>query len=102
MPAGERPPESRVLSPSHPNLGGSAHAYFAVATALRPAPSSSRVARLLAVLVFTVTTVVAPVAAQDPSYPRAFENTLLTFLVFSGIYLLISLTASILREQVAN
>ncbi len=49
-----------------------------------------------------LTTSVYPVAAQDPSYPRAFENTLLTFLVFSGIYLLISLTASILREQVAN
>ncbi|PWL35536.1 capsule biosynthesis protein [Marivita sp. XM-24bin2] len=49
-----------------------------------------------------LTTSVYPLAAQDPSYPRAFENTLLTFLVFSGIYLLISLTASILREQVAN
>ena len=43
-----------------------------------------------------------PVQSQDPSYPRAFENTLLAFLVFSGIYLLISLTASILREQVSN
>jgi len=49
-----------------------------------------------------LTTSVYPLAAQDPSYPRAFENTLLTFLIFSGIYLLISLTASILREQVAN
>ncbi len=49
-----------------------------------------------------LTTSVYPLASQDPSYPRAFENTLLAFLVFSGIYLLISLTASILREQVAN
>ncbi|WP_420588013.1 capsule biosynthesis protein [Marivita sp.] len=49
-----------------------------------------------------LTTSVYPLPSQDPSYPRAFENTLLTFLVFSGIYLLISLTASILREQVAN
>ena len=49
-----------------------------------------------------LTTSVYPLAAQDPSYPRAFENPLLTFLIFSGIYLLISLTASILREQVSN
>ncbi len=49
-----------------------------------------------------LTTSVYPLPSQDPSYPRAFENTLLTFLIFSGIYLLISLTASILREQVAN
>ena len=49
-----------------------------------------------------LTTSVYPLPSQDPSYPRAFENTLLTFLVFSGIYLMISLTASILREQVAN
>ncbi|MCK0149923.1 capsule biosynthesis protein [Marivita sp. S6314] len=49
-----------------------------------------------------LTTSVYPLPSQDPSYPRSFENTLLTFLVFSGIYLLISLTASILREQVAN
>jgi capsular polysaccharide transport system permease protein len=49
-----------------------------------------------------LTTSVYPVQSQDPSYPRAFENTLLAFLIFSGIYLLISLTASILREQVSN
>jgi len=35
------------------------------------------------------------------AYPRSFENTLLAFLVFSGIYLLISMAASILREQVS-
>ncbi|MFP7570923.1 capsule biosynthesis protein [Marivita sp. S2033] len=49
-----------------------------------------------------LTTSVYPLPSQDPSYPRAFENTLLTFLIFSGIYLLVSLTASILREQVSN
>ena len=43
-----------------------------------------------------------PVAAQDPSYPRAFENTVLAFLIFAGIYLMISLTVSILREQVSS
>ena len=49
-----------------------------------------------------LTTSVEPVASQDPSYPRAFEDTLLAFLIFSGIYLMISLTASILREQVSS
>lgn len=49
-----------------------------------------------------LTTSVAPVASQDPSYPRKFENTILAFLIFSGIYLMISLTASILREQVSS
>ncbi len=49
-----------------------------------------------------LTVSVKPVASQDPSYPRAFENTLLAFLIFGGIYLLISLTASILREQVSS
>ena len=49
-----------------------------------------------------LTVSVKPVASQDPSYPKAFENTILAFLVFSGIYLLISLTASILREQVSS
>ena len=43
---------------------------------------------------------VNPVAPDEPTYPRKFENTLLAFLIFSGIYLMVSLTASILREQV--
>jgi capsular polysaccharide transport system permease protein len=42
---------------------------------------------------------VAPVAPDEATYPRAFENTILAFLIFSGIYLMLSLTASILREQ---
>ncbi len=49
-----------------------------------------------------LTTSVEPVASQEPSYPRKFENTILAFLIFSGIYLMISLTASILREQVTS
>jgi capsular polysaccharide transport system permease protein len=44
---------------------------------------------------------VRPVAPDRPTYPRKFESTLLAFLVFAGIYLMISLTASILREQVS-
>jgi capsular polysaccharide transport system permease protein len=49
-----------------------------------------------------LTTSVEPVASEDPSYPRSFENTVLAFLIFSGIYLMISLTGSILREQVSS
>ncbi|MEP4198924.1 MAG: capsule biosynthesis protein [Aliishimia sp.] len=49
-----------------------------------------------------LTTAVAPVASEEASYPRAFENTILAFLIFAGIYLMISLTSSILREQVAS
>ncbi|MFC7703382.1 capsule biosynthesis protein [Plastorhodobacter daqingensis] len=44
---------------------------------------------------------VSPVAPDEPSYPRAFENTALVFLIFGGIYLMLSMTASILREQVS-
>jgi len=48
-----------------------------------------------------LTVSVKPVASQDPSYPKAFENTLLAFLIFAGIYLMLSLTASVLKEQVS-
>jgi len=44
---------------------------------------------------------VSPVAPDEASYPRAFENTLLALLIFGGLYLMASLTASILREQVS-
>ena len=44
---------------------------------------------------------VSPVAPDEPTYPRAFENTVVAFLIFCGIYLMASLTASILREQVS-
>lgn len=43
---------------------------------------------------------VAPVAPDEASYPRAFENTLVVLLIFTGIYLMISMTVAILREQV--
>lgn len=45
---------------------------------------------------------VEPVAPDEATYPKAFENTLLAFLIFSGIYLMVSLTASVLREQVTS
>lgn len=44
---------------------------------------------------------VNPVAPDRPSYPRAFENTLVTMLILIGIYLMVSMTVSILREQVS-
>lgn len=43
---------------------------------------------------------VNPVAADEAAYPRAFENTLVALLIFAGIYLMISMTVAILREQV--
>lgn len=43
---------------------------------------------------------VSPVAPDEATYPRSFENTILAFLIFAGIYLMVSLTSSILREQV--
>ncbi len=49
-----------------------------------------------------LTVPVRPIAADAPAYPRAFENTLLAFLIFAGIYLMVSLTSSILREQVSS
>jgi capsular polysaccharide transport system permease protein len=44
---------------------------------------------------------VNPVAPDEPTYPRKFENTVLVMLIFAAIYLMFSLTASILREQVS-
>ncbi len=49
-----------------------------------------------------LTVAVRPVPSQAPSYPRKFENTILTFLIFAGIYLMLSLTSSILKEQVTK
>ncbi|MDA7964760.1 capsule biosynthesis protein [Ruegeria sp.] len=49
-----------------------------------------------------LTVAVNPVPSDEPSYPRKFENTILAFLLFAGIYLMISLTASVLREQVSS
>ncbi|NOX40904.1 MAG: capsule biosynthesis protein [Alphaproteobacteria bacterium] len=44
---------------------------------------------------------VRPIAPDEATYPRAFQNTILAFLVFGGLYLMASLTASILREQIS-
>lgn len=44
---------------------------------------------------------VPPIAPDEATYPRSFENSLLAFVIFAGIYLMISLTSSILREQVS-
>lgn len=44
----------------------------------------------------------SPVAPDEPTYPRAFENTALAFLIFGGLYLMISMTTAILREQVTG
>ena len=42
-----------------------------------------------------------PVAPDEATYPRAFENTSVALLIFAGIYLMLSMTAAILREQVS-
>ena len=44
---------------------------------------------------------VKPVPPDQPTYPKAFENTLVAFLLFCGIYLVLSLTISVLREQLS-
>ena len=44
---------------------------------------------------------VSPVAPDEAAFPRAFENTMVALLIFAGIYLMISMTAAILREQVS-
>ncbi|WP_172299769.1 capsule biosynthesis protein [Pseudoruegeria sp. HB172150] len=47
-------------------------------------------------------TAVSPVRPDEPSYPRAFENTILAFLIFGGIYLMVSLTVAVLKEQISS
>ena len=42
---------------------------------------------------------VEPIAPDEATYPRAFENTLVSLLIFAGIYLMISLTVSILLSM---
>jgi capsular polysaccharide transport system permease protein len=44
---------------------------------------------------------VSPTPPDEAAYPRAFENTLVTLLILLGIYLMVSMTAAILREQVS-
>ena len=45
---------------------------------------------------------VSPVAPDVPTYPRVFENTLVTLLILLGVYLMFSMTVAILREQVSS
>ncbi|NKB26097.1 MAG: capsule biosynthesis protein [Rhodobacteraceae bacterium] len=45
---------------------------------------------------------VSPIAPDAATYPKSFINTLLAFLIFTGFYLMASLTVSILREQVSG
>ena len=45
---------------------------------------------------------VAPVPPDEPTYPKVFENTLIAFLIFGALYLLASVTAAIVREQVSS
>jgi len=45
---------------------------------------------------------VSPVPPDEPTYPRVFENTLIAFFIFGAIYLLVSVTVAILREQVSS
>jgi capsular polysaccharide transport system permease protein len=45
---------------------------------------------------------VEPIAPDEPTYPRKLENSAVAFLVFLGIYLFMSMTASVLREQVSG
>lgn len=44
---------------------------------------------------------VRPIPTDAPAYPRAFENTLVSLLIMLGIYLMVSMTIAILREQVS-
>ena len=45
---------------------------------------------------------VAPIPPDEPTYPKVFENTLIAFFVFAGVYLLLSITVAVLRDQVSN
>ena len=42
---------------------------------------------------------VNPIVPDEPSYPRAFENTIVVMLIFLGIYMMITMTVAILKEQ---
>lgn len=45
---------------------------------------------------------VSPTPPDEATYPKAFENTLITLFIFLGIYLMIAMTAAILREQLTT
>ncbi|MEM9435853.1 MAG: capsule biosynthesis protein [Pseudomonadota bacterium] len=61
---------------------------------------SSRIAADRQVRYIAIST--PPTSPDTATYPKVFENTFLAFLIFAGIYLMVSLTASILREQVSS
>jgi capsular polysaccharide transport system permease protein len=44
---------------------------------------------------------VSPVAPDVATYPRVFENTMVVLLLFAGLYLMVAMTAAILREQIS-
>jgi len=45
---------------------------------------------------------VEPIAPDEATYPRKLENSAVAFLIFLGIYLFVSMTASVLREQISG
>jgi capsular polysaccharide transport system permease protein len=45
---------------------------------------------------------VEPVASDEAAYPRKLEYSSLAFLIFLGVYLFVSMTGSVLREQIAG
>ena len=45
---------------------------------------------------------VRPTLPDSASYPKAFEDTLVVMLIFLGLYLMVAMTAAILREQVSG
>lgn len=45
---------------------------------------------------------VAPIAPDVPTHPKSLENTLLALALFFGIYIFLSLTVAILREQIGS
>ncbi len=45
---------------------------------------------------------VAPIAPDVPTHPKSFENTLLAFALFFGVYIFLSLTVTVLREQIGS
>ena len=45
---------------------------------------------------------VAPIAPDVPTHPKSLENTALALALFFGIYIFLSLTVAILREQIGS
>lgn len=44
---------------------------------------------------------VPPIAPDRPTHPRRVENTAIAFVLFLGLYIMVSLTGAVLREQVS-